>query len=323
MVQKALLVGLSCAVAASGSCLGEFTACPTGECTMSNTTCGRCAAGHYLCPSDQTTCVASAAAYADCPGMAGTHLDASLSAEQRLDYLVAHVPLADQIAQLQNRAPELVTFGIPAYQWLNDDQHGVGRAPARATVFPNGCGLGATWSPATLHEVGRVVGEEARGLHNGFLAADSARSLDCNGCGLTLYAPNLNLVRDPRWGRAQEVYGEDPLHMGELVVPFVTGMQDNSRRGSAGTGNPDGAHDNRTGYPDGARYLRVGACCKHFAAYDVDGGAGTPDRSWFHAEVSARDLWESHMPAFRRCVVEARATHVMCRYLLVLSPSSL
>ena len=157
------LVVLS-SLGSSWACLGEFTQCPgSGECTMSATTCGRCSAGQYLCPSDQKTCVADAAASASCPAMAGTHLAASLSVEQRLDYLVAHVPLADQIAQLRNTAPELTAFGIPSYQWLNDDQHGVARTPARATVFPNGCALGATFSAATLHSVGRVIGEEARG----------------------------------------------------------------------------------------------------------------------------------------------------------------
>ena len=89
----------------AGGCLGEFTLCPGGECTMSNTTCGRCKAGQYLCPSDLTTCVSSAAAYVSCPGMTGTHFDASLSVEERLDYLVAKVPLADQINQLRNTAP--------------------------------------------------------------------------------------------------------------------------------------------------------------------------------------------------------------------------
>ena len=172
---------------------------------MSASSCGRCTTGQYLCPSDQTTCVNSAADYDTCPAMAGTHFDTSLSVEQRLDYLVAKVPLADQIAQLRNTAPELAAFGIPEYQWLNDDQHGVARTPARATVFPNGCALGATFSKETLREVGRIVGQEARGLHNGFLDSDPVgRQMKCNGCSLTLYAPNLNLVRDPRWGRAQE-----------------------------------------------------------------------------------------------------------------------
>lgn len=198
-------------------CLGEFARCqPAGDCTMSMASCGSCGAGEYLCPSDQTTCVKTAADYATCPGIKGTHLDMTLGTEQRLDYIVAHTDLTTQIRQLQNSAPEIPHLGIPAYQWLNDDQHGVGRAqlpspnpttpgtPARATVLPNGCALGATWSHQTLHAAGQVLGTEARGLHNGFLDSDPERSIGCNGCGLTLYAPNLNLARDPRWGRAQE-----------------------------------------------------------------------------------------------------------------------
>ena len=171
---------------------------------MTTNGCGNgCTAGQYVCPSDHRTCVDSAADYAKCPGMTGTHLDASLGVEQRLDFLVNHTTLEEQIAQLTNTAPEIARLGIPSYQWLNDDQHGVARTPARATVFPNGAGLGATGSATTLHEVGRVVGTEARGLHRGFLDADPSRSMGCNGCSLTMYAPNLNLVRDPRWGRAQ------------------------------------------------------------------------------------------------------------------------
>lgn len=191
-------------------CLGEFTRCPdSGVCTMSSHWCGAksgCKRGQYLCPSDSRTCVDSAADYAKCPGIKGTHLDWTLGTEARLDFLVAHTSLSAQIGQLHNTAPELLELGVPEYQWLNDDQHGVARTPARATVFPNGVGLGATFSHATLRAVGAVVGREARGLHNGFLASDPRRrQMTCNGCGLTLYAPNLNLVRDPRWGRAQEV----------------------------------------------------------------------------------------------------------------------
>lgn len=204
-------------------CLGEFTRCPdSGVCTMSTRWCGAksaCKPGQYLCPSDSMTCVDTAADYVHCPGFKGTHLDWTLDAEARLDYLVAHANLSVQISQLQNTAPEMVELGIPAFQWLNDDQHGVARTPARATVFPNGVALGATFSHQTLRAVGGVIGSEARGLHNGFLASDpTGRQMRCNGCGMTIYAPNLNLVRDPRWGRAQEVYGEDPLHMSELVV---------------------------------------------------------------------------------------------------------
>ena len=115
-------------------CLGEFTRCPdSGVCTMSSHWCGAksgCKRGQYLCPSDSRTCVDSAADYAKCPGIKGTHLDWTLGTEARLDFLVAHTSLSAQIGQLHNTAPELLELGVPEYQWLNDDQHGVAR-----TVF--------------------------------------------------------------------------------------------------------------------------------------------------------------------------------------------
>ena len=212
-------------------CEGEFALCPTTfDCTMSMAMCGKCKAGEYLCPSDQATCVEGAAAYSTCPGLQGTHLDVSLSIEARLDYLVEHTNLTTQIAQMTNTAPAIPELGIPEYQWLNDDQHGVSLSPSRSTVFPNGNGLGATWSTDTLHRVGTILGVEARGIHNGLLSTitpgngmTGGRTMSCNGCGITLYSPNLNIVRDPRWGRAQETFGEDPTHMAQLVVAMVTG----------------------------------------------------------------------------------------------------
>ena len=188
---------------AAPSCLGEFVACGgSNDCVLAEEHCGRCKAGEYLCPSDQHTCVASAEAYTTCPGLAGTHLDVSLPIESRLDYLIMHTNVTIQAAQLTNTAPAIPHLGVPAYQWLNDDQHGVARTVARATVFPNGCALGATWSTATLREVGAAIGNEARGLHNGFLhngttngpPGTDPRQPQCNGCGITLYAPNINLV---------------------------------------------------------------------------------------------------------------------------------
>ena len=179
------------------ACVGEFTPCPGGSCTMGE--CGVCSGeGEYLCPSDQRTCVQGPAGYAKCPGMAGTHLDATLPLETRLDFLVKATSLEEQIAQLTNKAPAIERLGIPSYNWLNDDQHGVGRTSHNATVLPNGCGMGATFSKRTIAAAGRVVGTEARGLHNFFLHENGDRGMDCNGCGITAYAPNLNLVRDPR-----------------------------------------------------------------------------------------------------------------------------
>jgi hypothetical protein len=117
-------------------CLGEFTRCASGECTMSSQSCGGgCKTGEYVCPSDQKTCVPSAAAYSQCPGMAGTHLDHTLDIEKRLDYIVAHTNLTEQIQQLQNKAPEIFELGISEYQWLNDDQHGAHHYHARCALL--------------------------------------------------------------------------------------------------------------------------------------------------------------------------------------------
>ena len=147
--------------------------------------------------------------------------------------------------------------------------------------------------------MGDVIGNEARGLHNGFLASDATREMKCNGCSITAYAPNLNLVRDPRWGRSQEVYTEDPFLMSELVTSFVTGLQNNSEGSVYG--------------PD-KKTIQAGACCKHFAVYDIEGGAGTDDRYHFDAEVDGRNFWESYVVGFDACVNRGKGLHVMCSY---------
>ena len=128
---------------------------------------------------------------------------------------------------------------------------------------------------------------------------DNTREMKCNGCGITAYAPNLNLVRDPRWGRAQEVYTEDPHLMSQLVVNFVTGLQNNTKGNAKGSNNTA---------------LQAGACCKHWAVYDIEGGAGTADRYHFNAEINGRNFWESAIPGFDACVNEGKAMHVMCSY---------
>ena len=303
-----LILASSSASAAAKLCVGEFAPCPgTGECTMGP--CGRCKAGEYLCPSDGTTCVASAAAYETCPGLKDTHLDHTLDIEARIAYLTSRANLTEMISQLQNGASQLERFGIPAFQWLNDDQHGVGRTPIKATVLPNGCGLGATWSTALLREAGVVLGVEARGLHNYFTHNDSVHttgddhravnadaSASCNGCGVTIYGPNLNLVKDPRWGRGQETFGEDPHLMARLVVAWVTGAQNNS------AGAPADANGR----------LLSGLCCKHFAAYNSENIPA--ERVVFDAAITSRSMWETYMPAFESCIKEAKATHVMCSY---------
>ena len=160
-----------------GKCLGEYAWCnQTGSCTLSD--CTSCSAGEYRCPLPDTShtppraiCVEGAAGYLACPHMKGTHLDWTLSLEERLSYLVGATTLEEQAAQLQaDAAPALERLGIPAYNWLNDDVHGV--ANSDGTIFPNGVSLGMSWDRELLYEVGRAIGTEARGSHNGFVHDD-------------------------------------------------------------------------------------------------------------------------------------------------------
>eukprot|EP01084_Bolivina_argentea_P169080 293127_1 len=272
----------------SQTCLGEFELCKTGDCVMCSKNCGKCLQGQYLCPISKT-CVNSAADYVNCPGIKGTHLDWTLTIEQRISFLNTNLTLNEKYPQLTNDAPQIERLGIPSYQWLNDDEHGVRNS--HATMFPDGCGLGATWSKQDLHTVGNIVGYEARSLHNSLVHSGN-RGRGQNGDTITLYAPNLNLVRDPRWGRSQEVYSEDPRLTGHLTYEFVTGLQFGEEQ------------DNK--------YLLTAACCKHYAAYDIE---NVPQvRFTFNAIVDAVNWAETYSPAFRECVVRAQGQHVMCSY---------
>ena len=153
------------------ACLGEYSYCNcSGACVLDSsnaTACGICGKGQYLCP-DGSTCAGTAKAYTtECPGLQGTHLDASLPVEARLDYLVAHTTLEDWIGQMFDNAKAIPRLGIPSYVWLNDDVHGV-NGP-HATVFPDGCGLGAAFDKDLMYQVGLALGHEARAVHNGFV----------------------------------------------------------------------------------------------------------------------------------------------------------
>jgi beta-glucosidase len=278
----ALLLGAIISVASAHTqaqpCYGEFSTCENGSCALTLAACAQCPATQYACPLS-TACFAGPASYSTCPGLAGTHFDASLPLAARLDAIFA-VPwtAAEFISQMTENATDVPRLSIPRYSYLNDDQHGVKEADA--TAFPNGVSLGATFDAALLHDIGLAIGTEARGTHNS-LADKSAETggkqwpgtID-NGAGLTLYAPNINLVRrpaapphqprstprtltlhpppplqvhDPRWGRAQEVPGEDPLLTGALMSSYVRGLQNNSA------------------FIDAAGTLLTVACAKHFA----------------------------------------------------------
>eukprot|EP01087_Luapelamoeba_hula_P020330 TRINITY_DN6926_c0_g1_i1.p1 TRINITY_DN6926_c0_g1~~TRINITY_DN6926_c0_g1_i1.p1 ORF type:complete len:914 (-),score=97.58 TRINITY_DN6926_c0_g1_i1:66-2807(-) len=269
-------------------CLGAYQWCPaTGECVMLGSDCGCCCHGYgqYLCP-DRRTCASSAQQYLDCPGLNGTLWDWNLPAEARVEWLATNTNLSEKISQLTNAAPALPRFGIPAYDYGSEALHGV--CTLGATSFPNGCGLGAMWSKERMAEVGRAIGIEARGKHNGYVK----NGLRLNQMGLNFFTPNINLVKDPRWGRNEEVYSEDPYLTSRLAVAYVRGMQQ----------GPDDSH------------LLAGCCCKHFAAYDVENLPNGTQRYEFNAIVDTRNMWETYMPAFRACVVEAQASAVMCSY---------
>ncbi len=226
------------------ACEGEYSVCPSGACTI--TTCERCAASEYRCPLSEH-CVASAAELTACPNLRGTHYDWTLSDDERLEYLASHTSLEEQAAQLVNKAPPIARMGVPAYNWLNDDLHGL--ASGYGTMFPNGNVLGATFDASLVRSVGRAIATEARASHLAFTHSANrgvgGGPWDNNGLGLTMYAPNVNLVRDPRWGRAQEVFGECPSLTSALVHAFIHGAQ--------AKGQADGR-------------LLAGACCKHLAA---------------------------------------------------------
>lgn len=203
-------------------------------------------------------------------------------ATQRAASLVSRMTPAEKIAQLQSAAPAIPRLGIPAYDWWSEGLHGFARS-GEATVFPQAIGLAASWDPALLHDVGGVVAAQARsrflatGLHEDHVRYN----------GLTIWSPNINIFRDPRWGRGQETYGEDPRLTATLAVSFIKGLQ-----------GDDPAHPTVIATP------------KHFAVHS----GPEPGRHGFDVDVSAHDLEDTYLPAFRAAIVEGHAGSIMCAY---------
>lgn len=203
-------------------------------------------------------------------------------ATDKASQLVARMTTAEKIAQLQNAAPAIPRLNVPAYDWWSEGLHGFARS-GEATVFPQAIGLAASWDPQLLHAVGTVVGTQARakflatGLHQ-----DHGRYN-----GLTIWSPNINIFRDPRWGRGQETYGEDPRLTASLGIAFIEGLQGD---------DPD--------------HPRVIATPKHFAVHS----GPEPGRHGFDVDVSPHDLEDTYLPAFRAAIVEAHAGSIMCAY---------
>jgi len=205
-----------------------------------------------------------------------------LPVAERVADLVSRMTLEEKISQMRFDAPAIDRLGIPAYNWWNECLHGVARAGV-ATVFPQAIGLAATWNTDLMFEVATVISDEARAKHH-----EAVRQND-RGIykGLTMWSPNINIFRDPRWGRGQETYGEDPFLTARMGVAFVKGLQGND-----------------------PKYLKVVATPKHYAVHS----GPEPDRHHFDARVDDRDLWETYLPAFEACVTEAKAWSVMGAY---------
>ncbi|MBN1259497.1 MAG: glycoside hydrolase family 3 C-terminal domain-containing protein [Anaerolineae bacterium] len=208
--------------------------------------------------------------------------DVALPIAERVADLVARMTLEEKISQLIYDAPAIERLDVPAYNWWNECLHGVGRAGV-ATVFPQAIGLAATWDPDLLHRVATVISNEARAKHHEALRL----GIHDIYTGLTYWSPNINIFRDPRWGRGQETYGEDPYLTARMGVAFVKGLQG-----------------------DDPHYLKLVATPKHYAVHS----GPEHDRHHFDARVSERDLRETYLPAFAATVNEAGACSVMGAY---------
>ena len=210
------------------------------------------------------------------------YLNPDLSPERRAADIVSRMTLEEKVLQMQNTAPAIPRLGVPAYDWWNEALHGVARA-GLATVFPQAIGLAATWDTDLMHRVADTISTEARAKYN-----EALRNNDHSRYhGLTFWSPNINIFRDPRWGRGQETYGEDPYLTGRLAVAFIQGMQGND-----------------------PHYFKVISTAKHFAVHS--GPEST--RHQFDARPSERDLDETYLAAFRAAIVEGKADSVMCAY---------
>jgi beta-glucosidase len=208
--------------------------------------------------------------------------DTSLDVDERVADLVSRMTLEEKVSQMVHPAAAIDRLGVPAYNWWNECLHGVARAGI-ATVFPQAIGMAAAWNPDLIHRMAEVTATEARAKHH-----EAVR----NGIrdiyrGLTFWTPNINIFRDPRWGRGQETYGEDPYLTARLGVALVKGLQG-----------------------DDPRYYKVTACAKHYAVHSGPEAL----RHRFDARVSPRDLWETYLPAFEALVREAKVESVMGAY---------
>src|SRR6187399_3768891 len=205
----------------------------------------------------------------------------SLPIEQRVNDVVSRLTLEEKVKQMLNATPAIPRLGILAYDWWNETLHGVARTPYKVTAYPQAIGMAATWDSNSLYRMADYSALEGRAIQN--KAIELGRTNE-RYVGLTYWTPNINIFRDPRWGRGQETYGEDPYLTTRMGVEFVKGLQG-----------------------DDPRYLKVVATAKHYAVHS----GPEKERHVFDVHPSERDLRETYLPAFRATIVEAKADSVM------------
>jgi len=208
----------------------------------------------------------------------------NLSFEKRVDDLVGRLTLEEKVSQMLNSSPAIPRLEIPAYDWWNETLHGVARTPFKVTVYPQAIAMAATFDPNSLFKMADFSALEGRAIYNKAVASGRTNE---RYLGLTYWTPNINIFRDPRWGRGQETYGEDPFLTATLGDAFVKGLQGND-----------------------PKYLKAAACAKHYAVHS----GPEPLRHVFNVDVSAYDLWDTYLPAFQKLVVDSKVAGVMCAY---------
>jgi beta-glucosidase len=210
--------------------------------------------------------------------------DATISMDIRVKDLISKLSLKEKVLQMQENTPAIERLNIPAYNWWNEALHGVARSGDTVTVFPQAIGMAANFDVASMVRMGEITSDEARAIYHEALRKGKT---DQRYKGLTFWTPNINIFRDPRWGRGQETYGEDPYLTGQLGMAIVRGLQGND-----------------------PKYLKTSACAKHFAVHS----GPEKGRHEFDVNISNADLWNTYLPAFQNLVVDAKVSSVMCAY---------
>ncbi|HSC40442.1 MAG TPA: glycoside hydrolase family 3 N-terminal domain-containing protein, partial [Chitinophagaceae bacterium] len=208
----------------------------------------------------------------------------SLSFEARVNDLVSRMTLEEKVSQMLNAAPAIRRLDIPAYDWWNEVLHGVARTPYRVTVYPQAIGMAATFDSSSIKLMAGYSADEGRAIYN---RSNQDGRAGQRYVGLTYWTPNINIFRDPRWGRGQETYGEDPFLTAMMGTAFVHGLQG-----------------------DDPHYLKAAACAKHYAVHS----GPEPSRHVDNFSPDDYDLWNTYLPAFRQLVTKANVAGVMCAY---------